>query len=42
MPIINANGNFYKNATLKNLIDLFEDICTENSGIMSFSFGDIW
>ena len=42
MAILNANGNFYKNVTLKNLIDLFSGLCDQHASIKSFSFGDIW
>jgi hypothetical protein len=43
MPeIINENGNYYKNVTLNNLIDLFAEISAANVGIKSHSFGDIW
>ena len=43
MPeIINADGNYYKNVTLNNLIELFADIANSNGGVKSHSFGDIW
>lgn len=43
MPeIINQNGQYYKNVTLNNLIDLFAEIADDSVGIKSHSFGDIW
>ena len=43
MPQIqNANGQYYKNVTLNNLIDLFDNIATGLNAIQSHSFGDIW
>jgi len=43
MPQVkNINGDYYKNVTLNNLIELFAEISEANVGIKSHSFGDIW